>query len=177
MAEPIPTWVHQVTVFADNFQFHIQDATAEGEYPETLNDDLITSFLALGDKVVAIGTVRDLDVEVTIEIFDEPLDQEDIEEEPDTDGFDQVAQCNIDLPSGRFFVAGPVEDIEHAKKIEVKPGSYGMRIFWKDLHSVDTVGFEGDDSYRIMMWPDTEFEPRLIKMWKNLIQLDESEDD
>ena len=96
----------------------------------------------------------------------------------DLDGWDQVVQCNISIPSGKILVAGPTEDVQFAKRLEVRPGNYGMRIFWGGLDTVDELGFEGDDRYKIMMWPKTEFEERVIKSWRELAYMSlEASDD
>lgn len=168
MPETLPTWVHQINVFADTFQFHIQDIADECLYPETWNDDLALQLFVIGDKILGVGTVRDHDVDVTIEIFDTPMDSGDVDKEPDLDDWDQVIQCNINVPTGKILVTGATEDPELAKRLEIRPGHYGVRIFWGGLDTVDELGFEGDDYYKIMMWPNTEFEERVIKPWKEL---------
>lgn len=180
MTEASLKQVHQLNVFADSFQFLVQDRMEDCAYPENWSDELASQLFVIGDKVVGVGTVRDLDVEVVLEIFDAPLDEEEREQDPDVTDWDQVIQCNLNIPSGRLLIAGPTEDFEEVARLDVPPGQYGIRVFWGNLDSIDDMGFEGDDLYKIMMWPNTEFEPRIIKPWiamQPLMYTTDDEDD
>lgn len=167
VGEPKKT-VHHVNVFADNFQFHLQDKVEECEFPETLNDNLLMRLFACGERVLVVGTVRDLDCEVTLEIYEEPMDEKMQEEEPDLYDFDHAGQGNLDIPSGKLLIHGCTMAHDDATTIEVKPGNYGVRIFWSNLDKTDTLGFEGDDQYLIQMWPDTHFDEVTLKFWRQL---------
>lgn len=160
--------VHEFLVFADNFQFQIQDQKEECEFPEEWNDRLLTQMYAAGERVIGICTVRDLDVEVSIVIHSDKMDEKDVHKIPDLTEYDHVAQCNLELPSGAFILTGCTEFYDDANKIRVEPGQYGVRIFWSNLDSIDELGFEGDDRYIIEMWPDTQFEPQVLKAWRQL---------
>lgn len=159
--------VHELIVFADNFQVQIQDQKEECDFPESWNDSLLTQLYVAGDRVLGIGTVRDLDVELTIEVNSDRMDDKDIYEDPDCSDYDHVVQCNIDFPSGELLISGSSE-IDEASKIIIPPGTYGLRIFWSNLDSTDELGFEGDDHYKIELWPNTYFEERILKMWRQI---------
>lgn len=164
--------VHKLELFADNFQFQVQDQIEECEYPEDWNDKLLSYLYACGERVVGIGTVRDLDVEITIEIYHAPMDEKDMEKEPELSQYDHAVQCNIEIPSGKLMIAGCTMDYDDAVKIEIPPGQYGVRIFWTDLDSTDELGFEGEDKYLLKLYPETYFEEGVLKSWRHLgIQL------
>ena len=161
--------VHELIVFADNFQFQLQDQSEEPEFPDEWSESLASQLFVSGDRVVGIGTVRDLDVEVTVIIHSDPMDENKIHSMPDCADFDHVVQTNIYLPSGRMVVTGCTESYDEVSKMELPPGAYGMRIFWSNLDSTDELGFEGDDHYKIELWPETFLEEQVIKAWRQLM--------
>ena len=126
-----------------------------------------------GDNVIGVGTVRDLDVEVSLQIMSTPMDGRDIDRLPDDiDQWDHIAQSTLNLPSGKLLIAGLTEDIERAATVDLEPGRYGVRVFWSNLDVVDEMGFEGDDSYKVILWPGTELETRILKHWRSLVYFD-----
>lgn len=171
--------VHKdIIVFADNFQFHLQDKRSDCDYPETWNEEIMNALFVAGSNVIGIGTVRDLDVEVSLDIMSTPMDNNDMDKLPeDIEDWDHAVQCTLDVPSGEMLIGGPTEDPEHAARVELAPGRYGVRIFWGNLENVDEVGFEGDDVYKIVMWPNTELETRILKRWRSLVYFDASDMD
>lgn len=169
MTEPIK---HTITVFADNFQFHLQDKKYECEYPESWNEEIMNGLFVAGTGIIGIGTVRDLDVEVAIEVHSAPLEEKQKEQLPDLSEWDHAVQCTLDLPSGQLMISGPTGDSDEAVVLELAPGHYGVRIFWGNLEDVDDVGFEGEDLYKIVMWPATELETRILKRWRSLVYFD-----
>lgn len=168
MSEEVSKSVHHVSVFADNFQFQLQDQVEDCEYPEVWNDALLTQLFVFGPSIVGISTVRDQDVSVILEVYDKPMDEKDLRTEPDLSDYDHAAQCNLDLPSGKLLITGCTSDYEDALKLNLPFHHYGVRIFWSNLDSPDELGFEGDDEYLIQLWPNTQFEEQIMKVWKNL---------
>jgi hypothetical protein len=168
MAESEQKTVYQLGVFADNFQFHLQDRGNESEFPEDWNDSLLQRLFACGKAVVGVGTVRDLDCEITLEVYEEGLDEKERDEEPQLAPYDHVAQCNIELPSGQLLIGGCTTPFEETTKIDLPAGHYGVRIFWSNLESTDALGFEGDDHYLLRLYPDTAFDEIILKFWRQL---------
>jgi hypothetical protein len=68
--------MHEFSIFADYFQFYIQDEAADGDLSDAWTDEAVERMLATEAGVVGIGTVRNMDVPVTVEILDteSPLD-------------------------------------------------------------------------------------------------------
>jgi hypothetical protein len=168
MADQQEKTTHIISVFADNFQFYLQDQVDDCDYPEDWNDSLLTRLFACGEKVVGIGTVRDLDCEITLEVFANPMDEKQQQDEPDLSDYDHVAQCNIEIPSGKLMIGGCTTDYEETTKLDLAPGHYGVRIFWSNLDKTDTLGFEGDDQYMIQLFPETYFDEVIFKFWRQL---------
>lgn len=159
---------YTLNVFADNFQFLVLDKRAECNYPETWNDEILAHLFAMGDQVLGIGTVRDVDVQVEVVIHEQPLEELEVISEAEFSPWDHVVQAVIDVPSGTLMLHGLTQDMADAEYIELPAGRYGVRAFWQDLDDVDAVGFEGNDSYRLEFWPDTEFVPMVLKPWRTL---------
>jgi len=54
--------------------------------------------------------------------------------------------------------------------VKVKPGRYRVRVYSSNLKGFDTDEDEGDDFYKIEIWPDISMDRRVLK---RLIQLDD----
>lgn len=160
--------IYTFNVFADNFQFLVLDKRAECHYPETWNDEMLEHLFAMGEQVLGIGTVRDLDVPVEVIIHEQALEELEVISEVEFSRWDHVVQAVIDIPSGVLMLHGPTQDLADAEYIELPAGRYGIRVFWQALDDVDAVGFEGNDSYHLELWPDTEFMPMVLKSWRML---------
>ncbi|MBX9689399.1 MAG: hypothetical protein K2X27_22000 [Candidatus Obscuribacterales bacterium] len=168
MADAPDKITHSIMVFAENFQFQLQDQIEDCDYPEDWNDSLLSQLYVGGRGIVGIGTVRDLDIELTLEVYAAPMDEKDMNEDPEVGEFDHVVQCNIEVPSGKLLVTGSTTEYDDTYKLEIPAGQYGMRIFWSGLDTLDELGFEGDDKYLIQLYPETPFEERIIKTWRQL---------
>jgi hypothetical protein len=164
-----------ITIFADNFQFHLQDRRSECDYPESWNEEIMNGLFVAGQNVVGIGTVRDLDVEVEIVTHSLPMDDNDKDKLPDLVDWDHAVQCSIEVPSGQLLLAGPTADIDHSPVLQLKPGRWGLRIFWANLEVIDEVGFEGEDKYKVELWPNTDLETLILKRWRSLAYYDSSD--
>ncbi len=68
--------------------------------------------LALAPGIIGVGTVRDMDVPVTVEISDLPPDE-------DIKIWDQVSECTLEVSSGRLVIAGCTDYYPDAARIEL----------------------------------------------------------
>lgn len=149
-------------LFADYFQFYLQDEGVEGNLAESWTKEAVNRLLALAPGTIGVGTVRNMNVPVVIEVAEnEPA-------EHDHDCWDQVNECSIDVPSGRIVVAGCTDYFPEARRIEVAPGSYRARIFYGDLNSLRENDLEGDDHYRVVLWPSDPGPLKILKQCSNL---------
>ncbi|KRG67550.1 hypothetical protein [Pseudoxanthomonas dokdonensis] len=147
---------HDFTIFADYFQFYIQDEPADGDLSEAWSDEAVARLLAVAPGVVGIGTVRNLDVPVSIEILDkEPI--------LTLSSWDHVVECSMSVQSGRIVVAGCTDYFPDAVRIEVAPGTYRVRVRYSGLNSLSPDGLDGDDRYRLELWQAPAIEPTVIK--------------
>lgn len=143
-------------LFADYFQFYLQDESAEGDLGESWTDEAVARLLALAPGTVGVGTLRNMDVPVVVEIF---------RQEPglDLDSWDHVTECTLEVPTGRIVIAGCTDYFPDAARIVVEPGTYRARISYGALDSVSEDRLDGNDNYRVQLWQATAIEPRVLK--------------
>jgi hypothetical protein len=143
-------------LFADYFQFYVQDEKAAGDLSDSWTPDAVARLLATAPGTVGVGTVRNVDVPVEIEVSNS---------EPDTDlsAWDQINECSVEVPSGRLVVAGYTDYFPDAERIDLAPGTYRVRVFYGSLDSVSDDGLDGSDHYRLVLWPGTPCEVTVLK--------------
>lgn len=120
----------ELSLFADYFQFYIQDEAADGDLSQAWNEEATDRLLAVAPATVGIGTVRNTNVPVTVEICED-------EPEDDSAEWDHVVETSLDVESGRIVVAGCSDYFPDAKRIEVVPGSYRVRASYCALARYD----------------------------------------
>ena len=147
---------YALKLFADYHQFYLQDEPADGDLSEAWTQEATDRLLAISEGVVCIGTVRNVDVSVTLEILDgEPT--------RDFGGFDHVVECSIAITSGRLVIAGCTDYFPDAKCIEVPPGTYRVRASYANLYSISPDGPDGDDRYLLQLWLSAPTETAVFK--------------
>jgi len=146
----------ELTLFADYFQFYLQDEGADGDLSDSWTDQAVADLLALAPGAIGVGTVRNMTVPVVVEVLDAPPSGS-------FDDWDHVAECSISVPSGRLVVAGCTDYFPEARRIEVPPGTYRARVFYGRLTSVSSDGLEGDDHYKVSLWPQPEAASAVLK--------------
>ncbi|MYN18412.1 hypothetical protein GTP81_16805 [Rugamonas sp. FT107W] len=58
--------LHRFTIFADYFQFIIQDENSKDDFGTLWNDDAVASMVAVGETSLSLGTLRNVDVAVAV---------------------------------------------------------------------------------------------------------------
>jgi len=148
---------YRYDLFADYFQFYLQDEQAEGDLSKSWTPQATEDRLALAPSTIGVGTARNMTVPVTVVVRDSP---------PATDDFDQwdhICECSIDIPSGRLVVAGCTDYFRDAARIQIAPGEYRARIYHGDLDALSADELDGDDHYQVVLWPASYAEPEVIK--------------
>ena len=121
---------YKFKLFADYFQFYLQDEQAEGIQGESWTKEASDRMLALAPGAIGVGTARNMYVPVTLEVQD-AMSTDDI------DSWDQVLECSIE--------DGEVHgDLTATEKIELYPPAkiYG-NIRTPSLVVEEGVIFEG----------------------------------
>ncbi len=146
----------EFTIFADYFQFYIQDEPADGDLSDAWHAEAESRMLAVASGTVGIGTVRNMDVSVSVLLHDEaPISA--------FDDSDHVVECSISVTSDRLVLAGCTDYFPDAARIKVVPGTYRVRVSYKGLTTVSSDGMDGSDSYLLELWLAPAIEPTILK--------------
>ena len=146
----------KLSLFADYFQFYIQDETVTGDLSDAWNEEAVDRLLAIAPGTIGIGTVRNMDVPVVVEIRDR---------EPDDDSseWDHVVEASLEVTSGRTVIAGCIDYFPDAMRIPIPPAVYRIRVSYGGLDTLSDDGLEGDDHYRLQLWPATSIAVCVLK--------------
>jgi hypothetical protein len=147
---------YQYNIFADYHQFYLQDALAPGNLNDLWKREDCEQMFAAEPGLVLIGTMRDRTVPVEVEIRDAPS------EEP-FENWDHVVDGSIEIPSGFVVVAGCTDFFPSAARISVQPGNYRLRVFYGGSETVSENRFEGQDHYKVSLWPGEPISPFILR--------------
>jgi len=143
-------------LFADYHQFYLQDESVKGDLSESWTLDATGRLLAIAPGTIGVGTARNMTVPVDVEVrVAEPVEN--------FDDWDQVNDCSIEISSGRIVVAGCSDYFPDAARIEVSPAVYRARVFYGKLASLSDDGLNGQDHYRVVLWPGNLIAPIVLK--------------
>lgn len=147
----------RLTLFADYYQFYLQDEAVEGDLSDSWTEEAVNRMLAITYGTIGVGTVRNTEVPVEIEICnEEPMES--------FENWDKVNECSIVVPSGKLVIAGCMDYFPEAKRIGIPEGIYRARLYYGGLGTVSSNGLEGEDTYRIVLWLDSSYrEPMYLK--------------
>jgi hypothetical protein len=143
-------------LFADYHQFYLQDELVKGDLSESWTPDATSRLLAVAPGTIGVGTVRNMEVPVDVEICV-------VETVESFDDWDQVNDCSIEISSGRIVVAGCTDYFPDAARIDVSPAVYRARVFYGKLGSLSDNGLQGQDHYRVVLWPGNLIAPIVLK--------------
>ncbi len=133
-------------IFADYHQFYLWDHGTAPDAPTDYTDEDVARRVKVAPFVVVIQPERDCTVPVDVEVVGaRPEDR-------DLDAWDHVVEASLDLPSGRLEIhecTGGSIDI-----LPVDPGTYRVRAYFAGLGTVGDDGLDGDDRYRVVLWPE-----------------------
>jgi hypothetical protein len=148
--------MHHADVFADYFQFYLCDEAYQTDTGVLWNDATTDRMLAVGPDLIAVATARNMYVPVDLEVLgSEPI--------IDLNDWDQVIECSITVPSGKLILIGCTDNPDKAERLEVTPGSYSARVSYARLTELSDDGLEGNDLYRVQLWPGSLSEVKVLK--------------
>jgi hypothetical protein len=143
-------------LFADYFQFYLWDAEINPEAPTEWDEADVQRRLKVAPHVVVVCPIRNMTVPVEVQVHDE-------EPAYDPNQWDHIAECSLDLLSGKLQVhectGGSVGHFT------VSPGTYRVRAFYGALDTLRNNALDGDDHYLVVLWPGTATELKVIKQY------------
>ena len=137
----------ELSLFADYHQFYLQDDDIRfGDLSNAWTAEATERLLAVADHVVGVGTVRNMNVPVHIEIESQLPNLNPSE-------WDRINRASLVCDTGRIVVAGCTDYFPDAKRLAVTPGVYDVLVAYRNLESLSEDGLDGDDSYHIFLAP------------------------
>jgi hypothetical protein len=151
--------VHTFSVFADYFQFIVQDEMSDDDFANIWSVEALAAQTAFGRSALCPGTLRNVTVPVDVVIA---------EADPhlSLEGVDHAVEGSIEIPTGRVVVMGCTDYFPDASRFEVKPGTYRVLAVMTGIASIKNEWEPADDRYAVYLWPGSARSPKLLKHWK-----------
>jgi hypothetical protein len=145
----------KLKVVADYHQFHLRDGEKFADVSDGWTVQATEDRVAVAAHVVAIGTVGDGAVGVTVEILDS-------EPALDLAKADHATEASLRIVSGSMAVLGCTEEYAAAKRVKLENGWWRIRTLQAGLGTAK-------ESARILIWVDPASRaPRVLKRWTPL---------
>lgn len=151
--------VHRLTIFADYFQFIIQDENSKDDFGTLWSDDAVATMVAVGETALSLGTLRNVEVAVEVHVVDGPP-------EIQLENFDHAVEGSFASPTGKIAVMGCTDFFPDAFRLDVEPGSYRFIYLVSGARTVQTEWEPADDLYSLYIWPAERRALHLMKEWK-----------
>ena len=104
---------YRYNLFADYFQFYLQDETVDGDLTDAWTEQTVKNFLALAPGTIGVGTVRNMYVPVQVELLQsEPAES--------FEAWDHVNECDLEITSGTIVIAGCTDYFPEAARIRIE---------------------------------------------------------
>jgi hypothetical protein len=137
----------ELSIFADYFQFYLQDEGVHEDWGAFWTDETLERMLAVGDCSIGIATMRNMSVPVAIAVHDDAP-------EADFHEWELVNECSFRVRTGRVMVLGCTEGTPQERaRFSLPPGSYRVRVSYVGLDTLSDDALDGDDFYRLQIWP------------------------
>ncbi|HLV99420.1 MAG TPA: hypothetical protein VKT82_12170 [Ktedonobacterales bacterium] len=149
-------------LFADYHQIYLEDSQAHNLIDDPnawaaqlLNEDALARHLGIASGVLCLLTARPMTVPVEVEV---------LRQAPPGDlaGWDHVAEASLAVPSGEVVLHGATDYLPDAPHLAVEPGTYRVRACAGGLDTLSPDQLEGEDHYKLTLWPAPEREPVLL---------------
>jgi hypothetical protein len=147
----------QQRVYADYYQFYIEDASSPGDTADAAfwSEQAYDNRLAVTAGTIGIGTGSYGFVRVTTEIHDHrPAVQ--------LEDWEHVTETGIDVARGPLRVKGCLGGNDAGEAFQLAAGHYRVRCCHANLAGSVEFG-EGEDWYLLQIWPSARTAPRILK--------------
>lgn len=143
----------EMQLSADYSQLHLYDEQARiVDVPEGWGEQLVENKIAADEDeptLVGLGTYRSGPVPVTVEVLQYSPANHDLAD------WDHVAEASIHTPSGILVIDAPTGN--NGEKIHLTPGTYRVRHHTAGRDTLSEDELQGDDYYRIQLWPEEPY--------------------
>jgi hypothetical protein len=151
------TMSRQWQLYASHRQFYLEDGVNPGDpgHWGFWSDEALTDRLAMGPRIIGIGTGSYGMVTIVFELHDG-------EPELDPTSWDHVVEGSIELPSGELRIAGCLDGAWMV--IAVPAGEYRVRCCQTGLAGAVEWG-EGPDRYVVQAWGAALAPRSVLRRW------------
>lgn len=130
------------------------------DWSDLITNQTVRGHLAVSPRVVVIMTACDMTVPVKVELSDDPPSDDLVE-------WEHVTEASIAFPSDSLTVTNiRGSDSEGVGRLSLPGGVYRVRAFFGGLNTLSDDELEGDDHYRLVLWPGEEREPTVLKRYE-----------
>ncbi|QHS57691.1 hypothetical protein GWR56_19870 [Mucilaginibacter sp. 14171R-50] len=154
----LETMKHQIDFYTSYNQFYITDKDAGGatNSDKFWTTEAFTERLAVEDGILGVGVECYGPVKGEVYLLNSSNDTTILDE------YDHIVEAGIEIKSGVIQIMDcPNSNVELELRVEI--GLYRVRIYSCNLASVD--GDEGEDYYKIEIWPDAKMERKVLKQY------------
>lgn len=151
----------KINFATSHHQFYIGDKAVEGDTGSDRfwTNEAFQDRLAIETGILGVGTECYGPVKAEFYVLNKKP------QESNFDQYDHVVEGSLEVTSEEIEVLNcPDSSVE--LKIYVAPGTYRVRVYSSNLKSVE--GDEGDDSYKIEIWPDSLINRKVIKRYNSI---------
>lgn len=143
-------------VAVDHHQFIASDPTGELDI-DAYNEEPQLARLAQWPRGVTVFTSSAwAETEVIVELHTE-------RPTVDLTACDHAVEGGLSLPSGHLHIYGPETTGSHEPCVRIPSGEYSLLVTGSGFGTADPHGDDGDDTYRLILWPGTILSPRVLK--------------
>ncbi|TDR94801.1 hypothetical protein [Enterovirga rhinocerotis] len=149
--------IRRYEIFADYHQFYLWDHARQPSSALDYTDEDVRRRIKASLFIVVVQPERNMTVPVEVEIASRAPDLA-------LDAWDHVAEASLELPSGRLEIhecTGGSIDI-----LPVAPGCHRVRLHCAGLGTLSEDGLDGDDRYRLVIWPAPFAEIAVLKQYR-----------
>ena len=142
-------------------QFYICDKDSERDTSSNRfwTEEAFNDRLATEDGILGIGTECYGPVKAELHLLSEPRNYINL------DQYDHIVEAGLEIKSGVMQILDcPNSSVE--LEVNLVAGSYRVRIYSINLLSVE--GDEGDDFYKIEIWPSLAMERKVLKRYERI---------
>jgi hypothetical protein len=152
--------IHKFELFADYFQLYLADDGSEVDTTEIWNEESLRLKLAVAKNTLAVGTFRNVDVQLEVEILDSAPSI-------DVAEWDHVSKGYLAITNGKCVVYGCTDYLPDAQRISLPSGEYSALSLAKGLSTITEEWEDAEDFYKVILWPSKENEYKLLKSYEN----------
>ena len=141
-------------------QFYIADKFSKAD---TGSEDFWNN-TAYNERLAILGNTLGIRIQSYGHVKGEIIILEKASEEVNHKFFDHIVEGGIDVNSGLLEILDcPNSNLE--LEIKLNPQRYRFRIYSSNLSSV--IDDDGDDYYKIEIWPDNDMERKVLKLYNS----------